>query len=319
VLVGRIGLSREGLARILDKTHFRVVASAASVDHLTPSDVQQHEAVLLILDVGHDVEMAMRQVQLFKQLHATARIAIMTGAIRSADLASLFQAGANVCFAEGVTMEVFFKSLELVALGETLVPATLLASAPRHEEAPSQEPAAGSSLDLSPQEDRILSSLIEGHPNKFIARKLGIAESTVKVHVKNIFRKIRVDNRTQAAMWAMSRSSPRRPADSCPPAPVVPTDEEVPAPITSLIRDETPRGLPVIASGSPRDEIVEAPIAPSEVDEVNATSEGALVPQWRVLPTERRIAEEQARRDEVIAKMHRLRELREARDLAACR
>jgi DNA-binding NarL/FixJ family response regulator len=314
VLVGRSELSREGLARVLEKTYFRVVASALSVDHLTPSDVQQHEAVLLILDAGQDVEMAKRQVQLFKQLHATAHIAVVTGAIRLADTASLFQAGANACFAEGATTEVFLKSLELVVLGETLVPSSLLASAPRHEEAPSREPAAGSSLDLSHQEDRILSSLIDGHPNKVIARKLGIADATVKVHIKNIFCKIGVANRTQAAMWAMSRSSPRCPADNCPPAPVVPTDEAAPAPVTSLIRDETPRDLPLVTSGSLGDGIVEAPIAPSKVDERNATSEHAFVPRWRVLPSERRIAEEQERRDEFIAKTRRLRELREARE-----
>jgi hypothetical protein len=42
-------LSREGLARILEKTHFRVVTSVASVDHLSLSDLQQHEPALLIL------------------------------------------------------------------------------------------------------------------------------------------------------------------------------------------------------------------------------------------------------------------------------
>jgi two-component system nitrate/nitrite response regulator NarL len=46
--------------------------------------------------------------------------------------------------------------------------------------------------------------LIEGDSNKLIARKIEIAEATVKVHVKAILRKIRVHNRTQAAIWAMS-------------------------------------------------------------------------------------------------------------------
>jgi two-component system nitrate/nitrite response regulator NarL len=46
--------------------------------------------------------------------------------------------------------------------------------------------------------------LIEGDSNKAIARKIDIAEATVKVHVKAILRKIRVHNRTQAAIWAMS-------------------------------------------------------------------------------------------------------------------
>jgi two-component system, NarL family, nitrate/nitrite response regulator NarL len=50
-----------------------------------------------------------------------------------------------------------------------------------------------------------------GESNKVIARKLEIAEATVKVHVKAILRKVRVRNRTQAAMWAMQNSVTRIP------------------------------------------------------------------------------------------------------------
>ena len=49
----------------------------------------------------------------------------------------------------------------------------------------------------------ILAQLIGGASNKHVARELNIAEGTVKVHVKSLFRKIGVDNRTRAAMWAI--------------------------------------------------------------------------------------------------------------------
>jgi two-component system nitrate/nitrite response regulator NarL len=57
---------------------------------------------------------------------------------------------------------------------------------------------------LSPREKEILSHLVEGHSNKGIARILGITEATVKVHLKSLLRKIGVENRTQAAIWALS-------------------------------------------------------------------------------------------------------------------
>ncbi len=50
----------------------------------------------------------------------------------------------------------------------------------------------------------ILRCLMDGSPNKVIARKLEIAEATVKVHIKTIMRKIQAKNRTQAAIWGMS-------------------------------------------------------------------------------------------------------------------
>ena len=56
---------------------------------------------------------------------------------------------------------------------------------------------------LSEREAQILDGLVKGHANKVIARTCDITEATVKVHMKSILRKIRVDNRTQAAIWAM--------------------------------------------------------------------------------------------------------------------
>jgi two-component system nitrate/nitrite response regulator NarL len=60
---------------------------------------------------------------------------------------------------------------------------------------------------LSAREKCILSCLVQGCPNKSIARKTGIAVATVKVHVKAILRKIRASNRTQAAIWAVNNRS----------------------------------------------------------------------------------------------------------------
>jgi two-component system nitrate/nitrite response regulator NarL len=64
---------------------------------------------------------------------------------------------------------------------------------------------------LSPREKSIMQCLIAGDSNKCIARKIDIAEATVKVHVKAILRKIRVQNRTQAAIWGMNHGSLVRP------------------------------------------------------------------------------------------------------------
>jgi two-component system nitrate/nitrite response regulator NarL len=56
---------------------------------------------------------------------------------------------------------------------------------------------------LSPREEEILKSVVRGHSNKIIARTCGVADATIKVHMKSILRKICVANRTQAAIWAL--------------------------------------------------------------------------------------------------------------------
>lgn len=61
---------------------------------------------------------------------------------------------------------------------------------------------------LSEREAQILDGLVKGHANKVIARTCDITEATVKVHMKSILRKIRVTNRTQAAIWALENGYP---------------------------------------------------------------------------------------------------------------
>jgi two-component system nitrate/nitrite response regulator NarL len=59
------------------------------------------------------------------------------------------------------------------------------------------------SRSLTPREEEVLDLLIAGDSNKQIANLLDITEATVKMHVKNILTKIRLKNRTQAAVWAL--------------------------------------------------------------------------------------------------------------------
>jgi two-component system nitrate/nitrite response regulator NarL len=111
--------------------------------------------------------------------------------------------------------EVLIKSLELVMLGEAVLPFEVLRSfidaAHQSESQPFRDSTAEPKLSdlkeckLSVREAEILGCLTKGEPNKVIARKLDITEATIKVHVKAILRKIGASNRTQAAMWASQR------------------------------------------------------------------------------------------------------------------
>jgi two-component system nitrate/nitrite response regulator NarL len=61
---------------------------------------------------------------------------------------------------------------------------------------------------LSNRETQVLGLLAHGLPNRIIASDLGMAEATVKVHVKAVIRKLNVQNRTQAALWARRNAFP---------------------------------------------------------------------------------------------------------------
>jgi two-component system nitrate/nitrite response regulator NarL len=135
----------------------------------------------------------------------------------------------NGHFVDVMACDVFIKSIELVMMGETIFLPEFMSfvlgsegdPAPRDEN--NQETLIRTERTLAPQlstrEKSILRCLIEGDSNKCIARKIDIAEATVKVHVKAILRKIRVQNRTQAAIWGMNNGSvPRLANNSSPPS-----------------------------------------------------------------------------------------------------
>jgi len=68
--------------------------------------------------------------------------------------------------------------------------------------------AAEPGADLSAREREVLRLVAEGLANKQIAKRLGIAERTVKVHLGNVFRRIGVADRTSAALWARDHLPP---------------------------------------------------------------------------------------------------------------
>jgi two-component system, NarL family, nitrate/nitrite response regulator NarL len=233
VLIGKNVLIREGIARILHAANFHIPVSASSPEEL-PSSLQADKLMFLIVHTGDGFGVAIEQIGFVKDRYPDARIAIVSDNYRPVELASAFRAGANGYFVNVNSCDAFIKSVELVTMGETVFPPAFLSfalDATRERERETAEPSEceqailaaaedAISPQLSPREKAILSCLIEGDSNKCIARKINIAEATVKVHVKAILRKIRVQNRTQAAIWGMNHGSLVRAANGRAPSAV---------------------------------------------------------------------------------------------------
>jgi DNA-binding CsgD family transcriptional regulator len=62
--------------------------------------------------------------------------------------------------------------------------------------------------NLTGREEEVLRSVASGRSNQVIAEVLGLSETTIKIHLRNIYRKIGVANRTQAAEWARKHGEP---------------------------------------------------------------------------------------------------------------
>jgi two-component system nitrate/nitrite response regulator NarL len=189
------------------------VASATKVQF--PQQVAP-EPALVIVDANQNASRVLAVVKQAKERFPQARVVVLADQFDISLVRQGHEAGVNGFCLAATAPQVLIGYLELVMLGETVVPSAILrfsvSGAPESKEQALPESIMAEAklsdlkgCKLSPREAEILGCLREGEPNKVIARKFDVTEAKVKVHVKAILRKIGAANRTQAAMWASQR------------------------------------------------------------------------------------------------------------------
>ena len=151
-----------------------------------------------------------------KECYPGARILMLTVSEDEDDLAAAMLAGADGYLLKTVESEQLCDGIERVLGGECVISPDMMtkfvtafrSKAPQVLPvaelalAPADDPALDS---LSAREREILGWIARGESNKGIARELDIAETTVKVHVQHIFRKLQLSSRVQVAVYAAAR------------------------------------------------------------------------------------------------------------------
>ena len=153
-----------------------------------------------------------------KEAYPVARILMLTVSENEEDLASAMMAGADGYLLKTVETEQLCDSIENVLAGECVISPDMMtkfvtafrSKAPALKEVADtmvpQPVAEDATLySLSAREREILALLARGDSNKLIARELDIAETTVKVHVQHILRKLNLTSRVQVALYAAAR------------------------------------------------------------------------------------------------------------------
>lgn len=203
-------LLREGITRLLSGARFHVSHRASLVSFPKFDDsLSQPELFIVVID---DASCAI--VGEIKKQFQDAKIVVLALRDSGELMSRAIHLGAVGYLAESLCAHDFIMSLEVVIANGAVFPPKLLlqlSEVPGETLRTPQEVqcrADGTSFSgLSDREMGILEGLMLGESNKTIARRFQIAEATVKVHVKAILRKVRVKNRTQAAMWAMQKGN----------------------------------------------------------------------------------------------------------------
>ena len=122
------------------------------------------------------------------------------------DLVECLRAGAAGYLLKNIETEALVDALRRVAAGESVISpqmTTRLVRGYRLQSPPEPQPPVADKDRLSPREREILACLGRGDSNKEIARQLELSESTVKIHIQNIFKKLGLNSRVQAALYAV--------------------------------------------------------------------------------------------------------------------
>lgn len=198
-------LFRKGVIQLLGMDpEFDVVAEASSGEQGVEIAIQNNPD-LILLDLNMKGLNGIETLQLMRDKDIDSRIIILTVSNNPDDLVGAIRAGSDGYILKDTDPEEMIRLIKESMLGKNAISAELsglLATALRQEAVVINRSQAG----LTERELSILKCLAHGMSNKLIARELDIMDSTVKVHIRNLLKKLKFRSRVEAAVWAVSNN-----------------------------------------------------------------------------------------------------------------
>ena len=158
---------------------------------------------LVLLDLHMPGISGLEAVKVIVEEVPGARVLILTVSEDAQDLLEALRAGASGYLLKNIEMDALLDAIRRAAEGDSVVSPQMTAKLVQGvREQPKSAQMIADRDKFSPRERDILASLARGESNKEIARSLDLAESTVKIHVQNIFKKLNMTSRVQVALYA---------------------------------------------------------------------------------------------------------------------
>ncbi|WP_272694560.1 two-component system response regulator NarL [Providencia sp. PROV036] len=165
---------------------------------------EEQDPDLILLDLNMPGMNGFETLDELRKRELSGRIILFTVSNYSDDLVNALKRGADGYLLKDMEPEELIVALKEAASGKLVVSPTLasvLAESLRDNTTQDDD----NITSLTPREADILELISQGLSNKMIARKLDIAESTVKVHVKHLLKKLNLKSRVEAAVWVLQQ------------------------------------------------------------------------------------------------------------------
>ena len=204
LLVDDHDLFRTGLRNLLEERGVQIAGEAAAGE----------EAVRLVRELAPDVVVmdlhmpgisgieAIRQIAGFAPL---TRVLVLTISDQDEDVLHAILAGACGYLLKDASVDELIRGIEAAAVGESLVSPAIAGKVLQQVRATTVSPEVGDAVraELSQRELEVLKLIASGNDNAMIAAELHISPKTVKNHISNILMKLQIENRIQAAVYAV--------------------------------------------------------------------------------------------------------------------
>ena len=194
---------RDGLRTLLELSGFvQVVGTAVSAEEAldvvssTPCD-------LVLVDVELPLNDGIWCTRELKAVHPGLRVLLLTMHSDERLVVEALEAGADGYLLKSASRDEVLRAMRDVCEGQSHIDPRLAGMLVTKLRRTSPDPARTDSVLLSRRERQILTMAAEGLNNKEIAERLGVAQNTIKTHLRSIYRKCGVPDRLQAVLYAL--------------------------------------------------------------------------------------------------------------------
>lgn len=199
-------LLRSGIRLLLEKQpDFEIVAEAGDGTEGIKR-AHQHKPDVVLLDLNMPGLSGLETLQLLVQDNPDTAVIILTVSEEAAELAQALRDGAKGYLIKNIEGDALAAAIRRAADGDAVIDPSMTAKlVAQFRNQPQAAPAAAPTErdKLTTREREIVQCLARGESNKEIARHLDVAESTVKIHVQNILKKLNLSSRVQVAVYAV--------------------------------------------------------------------------------------------------------------------
>ncbi len=201
LLVDDHPLLRKGVAQLIAlEDNLTVVAEASSGEEAITLAIK-YQPDLILLDLNMKGLSGIDTLTALKRAEVTSKIVIFSVSDSESDVLQALKFNADGYLLKDSEPEELIEKINLALQGELVISSPLTQILARSLRPSSQKTSIIDTLTSRELEN--LKLIASGKSNKDIANKLGITEATVKVHVKNLLKKLGVKSRVEAAIWAV--------------------------------------------------------------------------------------------------------------------